>query len=59
MEKRQALRVSLMVEMTYKVDGLAITMLRERTTRSHSVVAGGNAAMYSFVCRVRVVKTLQ
>ena len=39
-------------------DGPAITMLRERTSLSYQVVAGGSAAMYSGVCRVRVVKRL-
>ncbi len=36
-----------------------MTMLRERTSMSHWLAAGGSAAMYSFVCRVRVVNRLQ
>ena len=53
---------AMMIELVKRwttFDGPAITMLRERTTRSHSVSAGGSAAMYSGVCRVRVVKRLQ
>jgi hypothetical protein len=34
-------------------------MLRERTSLSHQAVAGGSAAMYSGVWRVRVVNRLQ
>ena len=41
------------------LDGPAITMLRERTSSSHQVAAGGSAAMYSGVWRVRVVNRLQ
>ena len=37
-------------------DGPAITMFRERTSLSYQAVAGGRLAMYSGVCRVRVVK---
>ena len=39
-----------------KFDGPAITMLRERTSLSYQAVAGGRLAMYSGVCRERVVK---
>ena len=39
-------------------DGPAITMLRERTSLSYQVVAGGRLAMNSGVCRVRVVNRL-
>ena len=40
------------------LDGPAITMLRERTSRSYQVSAGGSEAMYSGDWRERVVKTL-
>ena len=40
------------------LDGPAITMLRERTSSSYQVSAGGSEAMYSGVWRERVVKTL-
>ena len=41
------------------LDGPAITMFRVRTSLSHSFVAGGKAAMYSGVWRVRVKDRLQ
>src|SRR6516162_8429823 len=37
-------------------DGPAITMLRERTSRSYQVSGAGRLARNSGVCRVRVVK---
>ena len=39
-------------------DGPAITMLRERTSLSYQLVAGGRLAMNSGVWRVRMVKRL-
>ena len=42
-----------------KLDGPAITMLRERAISSHRLAAGGRVAMYSGVWRERVVKRLQ
>ena len=39
-------------------DGPAITMLRERTSSSYQLCALGRLAMYSGVCRLRVVKRL-
>ena len=39
-------------------DGPAMTMLRERTSRSYQLVAGGRLAMNSGVCRVRMVNRL-
>ena len=39
-------------------DGPAITMLRERTSRSYQVCGGGRLARNSGVCRERVVNRL-
>ncbi len=54
----KAMMIELMKRGT-KFDGPAITMLRLRASLSHQAVAGGRLAMYSGVCRVRVVKRLQ
>ncbi len=42
-----------------KFERPAITMLFARATRSQALAAGGRLAMYSGVCRVRVVNRLQ
>ena len=42
-----------------KLDGPAITMLRERASSSHTPSPAAALSMYSGVCRVRVVKRLQ